>query len=146
MAAPDPNLTSPPAQCVSAVLMGWNEAAGEMRIATVDANGKLETTASVSAGDGPATGTITSVNDAATSTTILASNANRKGATFFNESTAILYLALSDTTASTTVYSVQIPAGGYFELPVCDGGVYTGSIAGIWASDAAGAARITELT
>lgn len=146
MAAPDPNLSSMPAQAVTAVLMGWSEADGEMRTVAVDTNGKLATTATVSSGDAPATGTITSVNDAAASTTILASNANRKGATVFNDSTSILYLALSNTTASTTVYSVQVPAGGYYELPVCDCGVYTGILVGIWSADASGAARITELT
>ena len=95
---------------------------------------------------GPATGTITSVNDAATSTTVLASNSSRKGACFFNDSTSILYLALSNTTASTTVYSVQVPAGGYYELPVGQGGVYTGIVVGIWSADSSGAVRVTELT
>lgn len=95
---------------------------------------------------GPTTGAITSVNDAAVDTTILASNANRKGATIFNDSTSILYLALANVTASTTVYSVQVPAGGYYELPVNQGGVYTGIIKGIWSADASGAARVTELT
>ena len=91
-----------------------------------------------------ATGTITSVASANTDTTILASNTGRKGATIFNDSTALLYLALSNTTSSATVYSVQIPAGGYYELPNA-GAVYTGVIKGIWAS-ANGNARVTELT
>lgn len=94
----------------------------------------------------PSTGTISSVNDAATSTTILASNSSRKGATFYNDSTSVLYLALSNTTASTSVYSVQIPASGYYELPVSQGGVYTGIVVGIWSADASGAVRVTELT
>lgn len=96
--------------------------------------------------DGATTGTITSVNDAASSTTILAANTSRKGATVYNDSTVVLYLALSDTTASATVHTVQIAAGGYYELPATEGGVYTGKIVGIWASDASGAARITEFT
>lgn len=146
MPAPDPNFARAPVAQSAAILYGWNEAAGEFRGVTVDANGRLETTASVSAGDAPATGTITSVNDTNADATILASNANRKGATIYNDSTAILYLALANVTATTTVYSVQIPAGGYYELPVCDGGVYTGIIKGIWSADASGAARVTELT
>jgi hypothetical protein len=93
---------------------------------------------------GPTTGTKSNVNDAASSTTVLASNANRKGATFFNDSTVSLYLDLSGGTATTTSFSVLIPAQGYFELPVCQGGVYTGLITGIWASDASGAVRVTE--
>lgn len=94
----------------------------------------------------PSTGAITSVNDAAADTTILASNANRKGATFFNDSTAVLYLALASVTASVTVYTVKIAAGGYYELPVNKGGVYTGVVKGIWDADASGAVRVTELT
>jgi hypothetical protein len=91
------------------------------------------------------TGTITSVGDATSSTTILAANSSRKGAVIYNDSTAILYLALSNTTASTTVYTVQVPADGYYELPAMQS-VYTGVIVGIWASDAGGSARVTELT
>lgn len=97
-------------------------------------------------GVGASTGTIASVNDTNADVTILAANADRKGAAVFNDSTALLYLALANVTASATNYSVQIPAGGYFELPPCDGGVYTGVIKGIWASDASGAARVTEWT
>ena len=96
--------------------------------------------------EGPNTGTITSVNDAATSTTILAANMARCGATFFNDSTSILYLALADTTASTTVYTVQIPAGGYYELPFAASGPYRGICVGIWSADASGAVRVTEFT
>jgi translation elongation factor EF-Tu-like GTPase len=98
-------------------------------------------------GYAPSTGTITSVNDTNTSVTILAANRNRKGAAIFNDSTADLYLALADVTASTTNFSVKLGPGDYFELPVgLDGTVYQGVIRGIWASDAAGAARVTELT
>jgi len=144
MAAPDPNVGTP-AGSVMAVLFAWSEADGEFRAVT-SVGGKLDTTASVATGDAPATGTITSVNDTNTDTTILASNVARKGATVFNDSTVVLYLALANVTSSSTVHSVQVPAGGYFELPLCDGGVYTGAIKGIWASDASGAARITEFT
>lgn len=94
----------------------------------------------------PSTGTITSVNDTNADGTILAANASRKGAAFFNDSTVVLYLALSNVTSSATVHTVQIAAGGYYELPVCQGGVYTGVVKGIWASDASGAVRVTELT
>ena len=96
-------------------------------------------------GTGPTTGTLSSVAASASDTTILASNASRKGATVYNDSSAILYLALANTTSSTTAYSVQIAANGYYELPVNQGGVYTGVLKGIWAS-ATGNARVTELT
>lgn len=88
-----------------------------------------------------ATSAITSVAGAATSTQLLASNTSRKAGYFFNDSTAILYLAYA-TSASSTAYTVQIAANGFFEMPVP---VYTGAIFGIWAS-AAGSARITEGT
>jgi len=89
------------------------------------------------------TGTISSVSGSATSVTILASNASRKNATFYNDSTATLYLALTSSAASTTAYTVQIPSNGYYELPI--GKLYTGQITGIWSS-ATGAVRVTELT
>lgn len=87
------------------------------------------------------TATTSQVNDTASSTTLLASNADRLGATVHNDSTAILYLKLG-TTASATDYTVAMAANAYYEVPYG----YTGRIDGIWANDASGAARITELT
>jgi hypothetical protein len=89
------------------------------------------------------TGTRSSVNGSATSVTVLASNSNRKGAIFYNDSTATLYLDLSGATASSSNYSVQIPSQGYFELPPQP--IYTGAITGIWSS-ATGAVKVTEWT
>jgi hypothetical protein len=86
------------------------------------------------------TGTITSVAGAASSTELLAANTSRLGATIYNESTAVLYLALAGS-ASVTAYTIQIAAGGYYECPFG----YVGAIYGIWAS-ATGDARITELS
>lgn len=88
------------------------------------------------------TSAVTSVSGSATSVSLLAANTSRKGALFFNDSTATLYLKLG-TTASTSSYTVQIGSNAYFELP--DTKIYTGAIDGIWSS-AAGAVRITELT
>jgi len=90
------------------------------------------------------TGTITSVGDSASDTVILSSNSNRLGASIYNDSAAVLYLALANVVASTTTYSVQIAAGGYYELPANP--VYTGVIKGVWSSAAGGAARVTEYT
>lgn len=97
--------------------------------------------ANISVGSRTSSSTITSVVGANTTTQLLASNGNRTGAYFYNDSTAILYLAFA-TSASTTAYTLQIPAQGFFEMPVVP--VYTGAIFGIWAS-AAGNVRITEL-
>lgn len=89
------------------------------------------------------TATRTNVNGANSDTSLLASNSGRKGALFFNDSTAILYLAYGSGAASTTSYTVQVPASGFFELPAEP--VFTGAIRGIW-SAANGAVRITELS
>lgn len=87
------------------------------------------------------TAAVTSVASSATSVSLLASSATRRAATFYNDSTQILYLKLG-TTASNTSYTIQIAAAGYYELPQpC----YTGAIDGIWSSSN-GNVRITEVT
>lgn len=86
-------------------------------------------------------GTITSVSGSATSVSILASNTARKGAIVTNDSTAILYLALSSSTASTSAYSVKLYPNASYLVDF----LYTGAMTGIWAA-AAGAARVTEFT
>ena len=85
---------------------------------------------------------LTNVASAAASTQLLAANPNRSGAIFWNDSTAVLYLALA-AAASTTSYTVQLAAQGSWTLPPSP--VYTGAIFGIWAS-ANGYARVTELS
>lgn len=90
-----------------------------------------------------ATGTLSSVAAATASTTLLAANTNRLGATFFNDSTAVLHLALA-AAASTTAYTVRVAAGQLYELPN-DGCGYVGPVSGVWAA-ANGAVRVTELT
>jgi len=103
---------------------------------SINASGELLTTITR-----PSTGTITSVAGSASDVSILASNASRKGASVFNDSTAILYLALANTTSSTSAYTVQLAPSAYYEVPAG----YTGVLKGIWAS-AAGNARVTEWT
>lgn len=88
-----------------------------------------------------ATPSQSSVNDSASNVTVLASNANRLGATVFNDSDQALYLKLG-ATASTTSFTVKMAAGSYYEVPFN----YTGIIDGIWAADSTGAARVTEVT
>ena len=86
---------------------------------------------------------ITSVSSSATSVQLLAANPARKAAYFYNDSNQILYLAYGTANASTTAYTVQIQANGFFEMPTKP--IYTNAIQGIWAS-ANGAVRITELS
>jgi len=90
----------------------------------------------------PGTSAVTSVPAAVVSTSLLAANTNRRGATVFNDSaTAGLYLKLG-TAASATSFTVLIPPNNYYELP---DPAYTGIVHGIWTA-AVGDARITELT
>lgn len=59
----------------------------------------------------------------------------------YNDSTATLYVKYG-ASASAADCTVQVPAGGYYELPAP---VYDGLVTGVWAS-ANGAARCTEVT
>ena len=88
------------------------------------------------------TGTASAVADAATDTTILASNTARYGATIWNDSTEVLYLLLGSGTSSATNCSVKINPDGYYEVPFG----YTGVLKGLWADNASGSARVTEFT
>lgn len=89
----------------------------------------------------------TQVDASPVSTTLLAANANRLGATFYNNSTTDLYLVLG-ATASTETFTIKMAAGGYYELPFH----YVGAVAGIWPSASAGTGtadgevQVTELT
>lgn len=83
-------------------------------------------------------GSHSNVASSATNVTLLATNASRKGATVFNDSTQVLYLKLA-ASASTTSYTVQLASLGYYEVPF----QYTGIIDGLWAA-ANGSARLVE--
>lgn len=113
------------------------------RVQTTSGGVLLTATAPGSAGGAASTGTLTTVNDTASSTTILAANASRRGATIWNDSTATLYLLLASGTASATNASLSLLPGETFLL---ENGEYTGIIVGIWSADASGAARVTEFT
>ena len=78
------------------------------------------------------------VTSSTTAVSILQPNTARLGASIYNDSTQILYLKCGPT-ASSTSYTVQIPASGYYELPY----FYIGLVSGLWAS-ANGSARVTE--
>jgi hypothetical protein len=88
-----------------------------------------------------ATSTVTSVSVTTSSTSLLASNANRKGASFYNDGGADIYLKLG-TTASSSSFTVKMPANAFYELPVP---LYTGAIEAIAVSGTR-TVRITELS
>jgi hypothetical protein len=88
-----------------------------------------------------ATATLSNIASTATSTTLLASNASRKGVTIFNDGTTNLFIKFG-TTSSSTSFTYKLQAGATFEMPLP---IYTGNIDGI-ADSANGNWRITELT
>lgn len=83
---------------------------------------------------------VTSVAGSGSNVTLLAANANRMGATVFNDSTVSLFLKLG-ATASASSFTARLFPQSYYEVPF----EYAGIIDGIWES-ATGNARITELT
>lgn len=84
------------------------------------------------------TATRSTVNSGATSVTLLASNANRKGATIVNTDANTLYVSIAGGTA--TLADIPILTGGYYEVPY---GI-TGAITGIWGADGTGVSTIYE--
>jgi hypothetical protein len=89
----------------------------------------------------PSTSVTSSVAASLTNVNVLASNANRLGATVYNESSAgFLYLKLG-AVAGTTDYTIRMLPLSYYEVPFG----YTGQIDALW-SQTGGAARIDELT
>ncbi len=81
----------------------------------------------------------TSVSSAATSTQLLAANANRKSLAIVNTDANILYVDVSGGTADNA--GIPIATGGYWAP---DGAMPTNAITGVWASDGAGAATVFE--
>lgn len=89
------------------------------------------------------TSTRTDVGQAVVSVLILAANANRLGATVFNDPGGSENLFLNfGPSASLVDFVVRLTRNGYFEVPFN----YTGSIFGIWDGAGGGFARVAELT
>lgn len=73
--------------------------------------------------------TVARVATSTSATTLLAAGPSRSMVMIVNESAAILYVKFGSA-ASATDYSVQVGAGGYYELPLpLYGGVVTGILA-----------------
>ena len=89
---------------------------------------------------GPATAATTNVSATASSTSALASNTARRGASFYNDADKACYLK-HGTTASTSSFAVKIFPNGYYELPFP---VYTGAVDVIWDASPTGSLRVTE--
>jgi len=85
-------------------------------------------------GTGPTDFTSTSYGTIATAST------GRLGCTIFNSGPGNLHVLLGTATASTSVFSVRLSSGDYYEVPFN----YTGLIGGIFAT--AGTAEVTQLS
>jgi hypothetical protein len=151
----DAAVTSDAAGTVNAHLRGlvailasvWNSVAGRLRsevhdggnvISVDDAGGSLTT-------DQLKASTATRSQVAATTTngtTLLAANANRLGATIYNDSDKRLYLAMGSG-ATPTDYTAKLNSETYFEVPFD----YSGIITGVWDGPSpTNGAKVTELT
>ena len=84
--------------------------------------------------------TVTQVASSATNVTLASESKGRQGVVIFNASSQVLYVKFG-TTATTTSYTVQVAAGGYYEVPPW---YINGRIDGLWAS-ANGYAYVTEV-
>ena len=93
------------------------------------------------------TSTNSSVSSGTSSVVLVASNVARRTLTITNNSTAILYVNMNASVASTSNYSIALPplSGGVSSSIIIKGDDYSGEIRGIWAS-ANGSALITEVT
>jgi hypothetical protein len=72
--------------------------------------------------------------------TIATASTGRLGCTIFNTGPGNLHVILGTATASTSVFTVRLSAGDYYEVPFN----YTGLIGGIFAT--AGTAEVTQLS
>jgi|HubBroStandDraft_2_1064218.scaffolds.fasta_scaffold27788_3 hypothetical protein len=99
----------------------------------------------VSIDDAPTVGTVTTVAITATSTTILAANANRKSSTICNTGNNDLYIAAGGTASLTNLYA-DIPkvAGSTVSCYKDTIPGFTGLITGVWSNTGSGNAVITS--
>lgn len=120
-------------------LLGQKAKAGSLPVVIASDQDALVTTSAK-----PATSTVTSVAFVAggATTTLLASNAGRMGATLCNTSSTNLYVKLGSGGTSSSFTAILSASVGYYEVPFG----YTGIITGAWVAGGSGAALVTELT
>lgn len=122
-----------------------NQTTGNASLASIDA--KLTNPLPVSETGNAATPTRSFVNASASSVTLLAANASRQSASFFNNSNVDLYLREDGGTADTTsgFTAVLRANGGYYELPIgADRSITRGAITGIWTSAGSSGVAVCE--
>jgi len=89
-----------------------------------------------------ATGTQSNPSLSTTSATLLASSTSRRGATIYNGSTSIVYVRLSSTAASSTVFTIKLYPEDYYEVP----GNYNGDITAILNTGSTTLVQVTQVT
>jgi cytochrome c556 len=108
--------------------------AGDYEFAQLNANGEQWVREYLAT-----TPTVTSVDDSATSVTLLSSSTTRKGFRLFNDSDVVAYVKYG-ATATVTDYSIKLfPQSSHYEDN------YNGNVDCIWASNSTGAMKVTSL-
>lgn len=119
------------------VQVAGKDGSGNIQAVSTDTSGKVDVNAFPS-------GTVThsSVASAATSTTIIAANANRKGLYITNTDANALLLDLSGGTAAASRFHVRLLTNQSYEMPR---GLFTSLVTGIWEADGSGSALVAEI-
>lgn len=90
----------------------------------------------------PSIATRTAIPQGVAAVVFMAANVNRRGASFFNDSSAFLYIA-HGAGATLASYTVRISPKGFWEV---EWPTYTGIITGLWGAAGGGTCQVTELT
>ena len=92
---------------------------------------------------GSAAGVVTSTTVAASASSVqIVAASARKSLSIFNGADTDLYIVYGDGPATTSAYSVKLPAGALYESPL---GAASFAVQGIWAGSPTGNAQITEV-
>ncbi len=116
------------------VIVG-RDGAGNARILLLNPDGSIATATAQ-----PTSSTVIKVTRTSSSTTLLASNPNRKGGSIYNDCDGVL-LVKWGAGAALDDFSFAMPPRGYYEIPFPTN---SEQITGIWLSDGSGFARVTE--
>lgn len=109
----------------------------------VTGGGGTAASPSITAPAPSATAAAASVASSVSTTTLLAANTARKGATIYYDGSAILYLLEGSGTPTSALFTYKLGNGFYTSYEAPAG--FTGTIKGIWSS-AVGSALVTERT
>lgn len=113
-------------------LVGIGYSDGSGSLVTSNASGVLVQGTATLTGLGAGTASRGTVNDTASSTTIIPANADRRGWRIRNTSSATLYISFGGTASATVNVEALAQNAGVGDAGV---GVYSGDIVGVWASD-----------